>query len=315
MVEPKISFVLTVALSDTGRSGSDLDRLRILLRSFTKYFDLSSLGDFFIITRPTDLVLVSETLKSYFHIPALCILNEQELCPELSEDPNTDHPWPIINKGWHRQQLLKLACYQRIRTPFYMTLDADVIFTRPFSASTLIMGDRSILNIQTAEDYRRIWVPEIAEDEIKCRVERDGLSSRILGMQRSRKFFYGETPVVLSTRVVERLAAHLATISGRNWRQYLLEELPWTELSLYFTFAEASGLRDAYHTMGGFDSVLRMSDSLWLAEECYLDGRNLGSWVIGPPASDAAVAVVVQSYLGYAVEDIRNKVDALLNLL
>src|SRR5579863_7354845 len=107
MVEPKISFVLTVALSDTGRSGSDLDRLRILLRSFTKYFDMSSLGDFFIITRPIDLPAVSKTVESYFDISALYILNEQELCPELSEDPNTDHPWPVTNKGWHRQQLLK----------------------------------------------------------------------------------------------------------------------------------------------------------------------------------------------------------------
>lgn len=176
-------------LSDTGRPGSDLERLRILLRSFTKYFDMSSLGDFFIITRPIDLPAVSKTVKSYFHISALYILNEQELCPELSEDPNTDHPWPTINKGWHRQQLLKLACHQRVRTPFYMTLDADIIFVRPFSALTLIRCDKSIVNTQTAEDYRRVWVPEIAEEEIECRVERDGLSARILGMKRSRNFF------------------------------------------------------------------------------------------------------------------------------
>ena len=209
---------------------------------------MSSLGDFFIITRPIDLPAVSKTVKSYFHISALYILNEQELCPELSEDPNTDHPWPTINKGWHRQQLLKLACHQRVRTPFYMTLDADIIFVRPFSALTLIRCDKSIVNTQTAEDYRRVWVPEIAEEEIECRVERDGLSARILGMKRSRNFFYGETPVVLSTRVVEKLAAHLTAVSGRNWRQYLLKELPWTELSLYFTFAEASGLLDTYLT-------------------------------------------------------------------
>jgi hypothetical protein len=314
MAEPKISFVLLIALSDTGRPGSDLERLHILLRSFTKYFDMSSLGDFFIITRPTDLAPVSKMLESCFHIPTLYILNEQELCPELSEDPDTDHPWPIINKGWHRQQLLKFACHQYVKTPFYMTLDADVIFVRPFSASTLIRSGKSILNIQTEDDYRRVWVPKIAEEEIECRVERDRASARILGMKRSRKFFYGETPVVLSTRVVEKLAAHLAAVSGRNWRQYLLQELPWTELSLYFTFAEASGLLDAYHVLGGFDSVLRMSDSLWLPAESYRDGRNLGSWKIGPSAPDEGIAVVVQSYLGYAVEDVRNKAGTLLNL-
>lgn len=314
MVEPKISFVLPIALCDTGRPGSDLERLHILLRSFTKYFDMSSLGDFFIITRPTDLAPVGKTLKSCCHIPALSILSEQALCPELSEDPNTDHPWPIINKGWHRQQLLKLACHERVRTPFYMTLDADVIFVRPFSASTLVRCDRSIVNIQTEDDYRRIWVPQIAEEEMQCRVERDRASTRILGMTRSNEFFYGETPVVLSTRVVEKLAVHLAAVSGRNWRQYLLQELPWTELSLYFTFAEASGLLGAYHIMGEFDSILRMSDSLWLPAESYRDGRNLGSWKIGTSAPDEGVAVVVQSYLGYAVGDVLNKADTLLNL-
>jgi hypothetical protein len=314
MAERKISFVLPIALSDTGRPGSDLERLHILLHSLTKYFDMSSLADFFVIARPTDLAAVSGMLDSYSDIPALCILNEQELCPELSEDPNTEHPWPNLNKGWYRQQLLKFSCHRRVKTPFYMTLDADVIFVRPFSASTLVRGDKSIVNTQTAEDYRRIYAPKIAEEEVQYRVERDHASARILRMTRTKELFYGETPVVLSTSIVEKMAAHLAATSGRNWRQYLLQELPWTEQSLYFTFAEAAGLLDTYHIMGGFDSVLRMSESLWLPVESYLDRRNLTSWKITPASSKEGVAVVVQSYLGYAIEDVRNKADAMLNL-
>jgi hypothetical protein len=43
----------------------------------------------------------------------------------------------------------------------------------------------------------------------------------------------------------------------------------WTEYSLYFTFAEGAALFDTFHARGGFDSILRMTDSLWYPASDY----------------------------------------------
>jgi hypothetical protein len=298
--QDKLGFVLPIALGDTGRSGSELARLRILLTSFVRHFDMTTLANFIVVTRHQDIAAVKDALKG-FPIPLLEVVDERDLCPELTLGIDTASQWPVPNQGWHRQQLLKLACFDRIRADFYMTLDADVIFVRPFTTSDLLREGRSVVNTQTPEDYERLWLPESMANEIRCRRQRDRDSARILRMDRRSDRFYGETPVVLSSDIVRRLTQHLATLSADNWRQYLLRQLPWTEYSLYFTFAEATGLFDLHHVVGGFDAVLGMNDSLWSPSESYIDGRNLSSWKVRHGGKDT-VAVVVQSYLGYSAE-------------
>ena len=296
-----MSFALTIALSQTGRPGDELARLRTLLTSFVKYFDMSALARFVIVTRPDDLVPVSEAVKA-FPIPSVDLVDERDLCPELAENPDTTNSWPNVNQGWHRQQLLKLACHERVHSDFYMTLDADIMFIKPFTSYDLIRDSKSIVNTQTRRDYDRLWLPEDAEKEVTCRIERDQDAARILGMgRRATERFYGETPVVLSTRIVRELIQYLEKRRSPDWRRYLLEQLPWTEYGLYFNFAEAVGLFDRYHVAGGFNSVLGMCDSLWSPPECYADRRTLSSWEIGR-VSPESIAVVVQSYLGYPAE-------------
>jgi Family of unknown function (DUF6492) len=80
-----MSFALTIALADTGRPHSDLTRLRTLLASFVKYFDMSALADFIVITRPDDLAPLKTELSAFTSkIPSLRVLNERDLCPELA---------------------------------------------------------------------------------------------------------------------------------------------------------------------------------------------------------------------------------------
>jgi hypothetical protein len=305
-----MSFVLTIALSDTGRPGSDLARLRILLASFVKHFDMRFLADFIVITRPNDFARVGEELAAFPQIPTLRLLSELDLCPELHDDPDTTDTWPTTNKGWHRQQLLKLACYEQVRSPFYMTLDSDVLFITSFKPSDLFLEGKVVVNTQTRQDYDRIWHPRIAEEQVTCRLQRNADAFRILGMHRPSDRFYGETPVVLSTKIVKELVCHLETRAELGWRRYLLDHLPWTEYNLYFTFAEATRLFDVYHAPGGFDAVLGMSNSLWLPAECYIDGRNLQSWRITRKSSYAVVAVI-QSYLGYPADVVEKRATEL----
>ena len=314
----RLSFVLPIALAETGRPGQDLERLDLLLKSFLRYFDRRSLGNFLIVTRPCDMPQVRASAARYLAGSSLPfeIIDENRICPEFAADPDTTHPWPQPNKGWQRQQLLKLACHRHMRSPFYMALDCDVVFVRHFAASDLIRDGRSIVNVQMDRDYRAVWVPEVARDAIAVHEARHNDSARVLQLpRRLANYFYGETPVVLNVNVVKELEKRLATLNTGNWREYLLSQLPWTEYNLYFTFAEHADILDKYHRRGGFDSVLCMSDSLWLPPESYLDGRSLASWNIAGAAASEGVAVVVQSYLGYPVAAVRRKVTELLGPL
>jgi hypothetical protein len=69
-------------------------------------------------------------------------IRDQHYCviPEGAIIPETEALFSV--KGWYRQQLVKLAIAPRVTTAFYVTLDADVICTRPFSSGDFIAVSR-----------------------------------------------------------------------------------------------------------------------------------------------------------------------------
>lgn len=320
MTEPetgKLSFLLTLALSGTGRDDQDLERVKLLLRSFGKYFEAGGLSRFFVATTPRDIRVVEDTLGPLLPEGRLEVIDENAICPELASDPDTTTQWPKPNKGWYRQQLIKLAIHERVGTPWYMTLDSDVLFVKPFSAGSLIRGGKAALNVQTEADFRRLYRRKLAAHEVKVRESRYGRAEHILKFARGPEYlrqWYGETPVLLNRGIVKALTEHIEASWMRPWRQALLDNLPWTEYPLYFLFAENRGLLPKHHAPGGADTVLRLSRSLWQPSDQYLVPRNLSNW--NPESifdsGEEGIAVVVQSYLGYPVAEIAKRIDPFL---
>ena len=315
--EDKLSFLLTIALSGTGRDDQDLERVKLLLRSFRKYFDESELSRFFVVTTPRDAVVVEGALRPVLAGDRLEIVNELDVCPEFASDPDTTTQWPTPNKGWYRQQLIKLAIHERIDTPYYMTLDSDVLFVQPFSTRSLIRGGKAALNVQTQADYHRLYRKKLAAHEVTVRESRYRRAEHILKLARKPEYvrqWYGETPVLLNCRIVKALAEHIEATWRKPWRQALLDNLPWTEYPLYFLFAEERGLLARHYVPGSADSVLRLSQSLWQAADQYVVPRDLTNWDPGSifDSGEEGIAVVVQSYLGYPVADIAQRVDPYL---
>jgi hypothetical protein len=313
----RLTFLLTIALSETGRDDQDLERVKLLIRSFKKYFDERALSKFFIVTTARDEAVVEDAVRPMFAGEQLEILDESEVCPELESDPDTTTQWPRPNKGWYRQQLIKLAIHERIDTPFYMTLDSDVLFVEPFSTGSLIRGGKAALNVQTEADFMRLYRRKLATHEVKVRESRYRRAEWILKCVRRPGYsrqWYGETPVLLNCRIVKALAEHIEATWTKPWRQALLDNLPWTEYPLYFLFAEERGLLAQHYVQGTADSVLRLSQSLWQPADQYVVPRDLSNW--NPMAifdsGEEGIAVVVQSYLGYPVADIAKRVDRFL---
>lgn len=313
----KLSFLLTIALSGTGRDDQDLERVKLLVRSFKKYFDASGLSQFFIVTTARDKAIVEDTVGPMFAGRQLEILDENEVCPEFENDPDTTTQWPKPNKGWYRQQLLKLAINERVDTPYYMTLDSDVLFVRPFSTGSLIRGGKAALNVQTRADYVRLYRKTLAAHEVSVRESRYRRAESILKYERKPGYiqqWYGETPVLLNCRIVKALTEHVEATWMKPWRRALLDNLPWTEYPLYFLFAEERGLLQQHYFHGTADSVLRLSQSLWQPADQYVVPRDLSNWNPGLifNSGEEGIAVVVQSYLGYPVAEIAKRIDPFL---
>jgi Family of unknown function (DUF6492) len=168
--------------------------------------------------------------------------------------------------GWYVQQLVKLAAARRVSTPFYLTLDADVICVRPTAYEDLVRGERAVA--QSAPPNHPEWNDD---------------AERVLGLPRSARQF-AVTPSVFSTEAVRALARHLAQrvdprlrrLASRlphgrtrdvleSWRSFLIRNLPWTEYALYYTFVEQTGLFDAHHLHGGDDAIY--GNSVWIESD------------------------------------------------
>jgi glycosyltransferase involved in cell wall biosynthesis len=316
----KLSFVLTLASSGTGRDDQDFQRAQILLESFECFFNLEHHDRFIIVCPEKDRQRAAKLVSPWEKAINFRVLDENAVCPELGNDPETTDKWPKPNKGWYRQQIIKLAAFEHVRTPFYMTLDSDVLFVRDFDVHTLIRNGKAALNVQTESDYRNLYREETASSEIQVRDTRYRRAEKVIDCNRKAQYanhWYGETPVLMSRHIVSALVQHLQDISGKPWRRYLLDSLPWTEYPLYFIFAEEQGLLERFYIPGNADSLLCLSKSLWRPAEEYSVARDLSTWdtdsIFG--TEDAGVAVVVQSYLGYPVTGVLNKIRPYISRL
>jgi hypothetical protein len=187
----------------------------------------------------------------------------------------------------------------------------------PFSAGSLIRAGKAALNVQTEADFRRLYRGKLAAHEVKVRQSRYQRAEHILKFARKPEYarqWYGETPVLLNCRIVKALAEHIEATWGKPWRQALLDNLPWTEYPLYFLFAEERDLLPRHYVPGSADSVLRLSRSLWQSADQYVVPRDLTNWDPGSifDSGEEGIAVVVQSYLGYPVADLAQRVDPYL---
>jgi hypothetical protein len=204
--------------------------------------------------------------------------------------------------GWFVQQLVKLAAAEVVETPFYLTLDADVLCVRPTRYDELVRDGRGV--VQTAPPNHPEWNDD---------------AERVLALPRSATQ-YAVTPAVLSRPCVlalarhlrgrvdprlRRLATHLPTTPrgiAASWRSFLLRNLPWTEYALYFTFAERSGLFGRYHAHAGEDAIY--ANSVWI------EGQ-FDDWQPQP----AAPFSVVQSATRVSPERVAEKLEPYLAAL
>jgi hypothetical protein len=272
----KISFVLPLTLKETNlslkqnltwRQANDeaaaLTRTRLLLRSFLKMFEQSDLLDFFVICPRADAPQVSSLLSSLTTDRRYRILIEDDFGIDCVD---SNHQKIEELHGWYYQQILKLAISEKIRSAHYVTLDSDIFCAKPFSYPTLIKGGRALTNIETPDDYSRLYSPSFVAIETHIKAMRYAQSAEILGYIRSEPLkyrFYGETPVIFHTASIRAMLDHLTSQHESHWSNMLASKVGWTEYSLYFQYLEMTGELESVCLLAGCNSVLDLERSVW----------------------------------------------------
>lgn len=264
----------------------DYPRFKILLSSMNRFFN--DLGICWVVAPDSDLT----ELKSAIKDDKFRVISETSLVPELK----------LYRKvsGWYKQQMVKLAIAEKIETDFYLTLDADVICVKPTSFSDLVKDHRAYCykhSLDKSPDKFQKWYRN---------------AERVLKISRAQ-YHHDVTPAILSKAGMLELHKYLSRISnslsfscikryllfliakiasgffnGKElalWRLYLLDSLPWTEYSIYYTFLEAFSIFEKFHYVANTrlsgNSVWYMDDySTWKPEDSFEGIRNFHFSVI-----------------------------------
>ena len=254
----------------------DYDRFEVLRKSCNRF--LRNLGTCWVVTPDRETAILSKLIRDerYRVVP------ETDVVPEFSLFRSIP--------GWYKQQLIKMAIATAIETPFYLTLDADVICVRPTDTTDLVKRNRAACHL-------------IPGSLSRGKARWYDWAEATLNLELKRRQLHNVTPAVLSRDAMLKLQEYLTELYVRvdlsrghrgrkkklllslfrrggslvpprttahewlcGWRTYLLLSLPWTEYALYYSFLEATGLSDRYH----FESdqcVYSVEHSVWYEDQ------------------------------------------------
>lgn len=288
----------------------DAERAELLFESLAKNF--SGLRRIWVVCPDAEYAEFAKRYSAKTLPFELRVESELQVVPEFN--------LKLKLSGWFRQQLIKLAIFERIEGDLYLTLDADVICTRPVTAEQLVGSGRGACFTLPQTDFQ-YWYDRVEQ---------------VLRVQAPRGGMHNVTPALLHTGAMQELKAALeAKIARREysrgirgwkqrwflrqtrnhgqtaaWRVYLAAARPWTEYALYYTFLEASGSFDRYHFNASV-CIYDIERSLWAADSTQLPA----SWDPSPAFRGEGPPwfLVVQSNTGISAEVIRQKLGPLLS--
>lgn len=249
----------------------DMERAEFLFESLTKKF--SGLRKIWIVCPDAQVEQISARLKDRVFPFEISIEPEFKIVPELVLRPKLS--------GWFRQQLIKLAMFDKVESDLYLTLDADIVCTRNLTAQQLT-GDgkgacyisseckfenwysraRDVLDLEdngpaVMHNVTPALLHRGAVAELKSVIEEKiskGIYSR--GFKRAMR----QRWLLWSLRKNHKYAP---------WRIFLTAAFPWTEYALYYTFLEASGRFEKYHSRTDY-CIYDIEHSLWEAKDTLL---------------------------------------------
>jgi hypothetical protein len=270
-----------------------ISRCRILLTSLAAFAEPGLFDEIHVVVPARDRPQVERLCAEWPSLP-LIVFDEDAYLPALSR-----HRFAA---GWFRQQVIKLEAAERLRAPFFITLDDDVILCKRLHRTDLIVGGRALLEPNPRTAHADWWTG--AAELLGVPLDLSGPGMFV-------------TPAILARPICLRLFEHLERNHARPWSETLLRraERPWvprwSEYALYYLAGEAAGMLADFHAIAGSETpqrlwcashVWRMSDlEHWNIAECF-DPNSPGFFT------------VVQSNLGILAAEIVSRIAPYLKV-
>jgi len=265
----------------------------MLLASLTAFAEPGLFDEILVVCPKRDRPEVERLCKEWPSLP-LVALDEEDFLPALGRHR--------FASGWYRQQAIKFGAAERLKAPFFMTLDDDVILCKTLRPADLFVDGRALLEPNPRTAHAEWWAG----------------SARLLRLPADHSgpgMFV--TPAILAQSICRRLFEDLERCHGRPWVETLLRQAerpwlpPWSEYALYYLVAEASTMLARLHAIAGTDTpqrlwcpthVWRKSDfDHWNVAECF-DPKAPGFFT------------VVQSNLGISTAEIGARIAPYLKI-
>lgn len=245
--------VLPLALAGS-RDGNDLARAVVQGRSLRRFFRRDQHLCINVVGRAAELAQITDALKP-LETPWLeyRVFDETIVHPEMTR---------AKTRGWHKQQIIKMAAPEWLNAAVWLTLDADVLCTKPVGIDDLMPEGRALLtldNVRETPIYTN-WSWETRE---------------LLGMIAPPLTVSGSiTPLLYTARIMRAVHQLLEVVHGRPWKDVLLtatnapELYSWAENQLYYAVAVQTGLLRQHHAISGIDTGQSLICSgVWYNEE------------------------------------------------
>jgi Family of unknown function (DUF6492) len=274
----------------------DFERCRLLCKSMDIF--LTGAWHHYIIVETVDLtlfkslasphhtILEMEKLlpKSFHHLARIPIINNRSLW----------FSWGTrFMAGWHVQQLIKIEMAFQLPEQGLLYCDSDVFFVRPLNVSSLSENGQ----------YRCFESPVRFDEKSIPNLKYITVSARLLGITENvfPSATFVDNLVTWHSATVRAMCAHIAQVSGRDWRVTLGREIFLSEYSLYGMYVthiatDRSQLRIDHATL---------CKTVW--HRGVMDDAALDKFC--SEVSGSLVALGVQSFAGVAVERLEQQLQ------
>ncbi|WP_198379881.1 DUF6492 family protein [Roseomonas sp. KE2513] len=202
----------------------DLARARMLIYSIEQFWIEEQSFHLHVICPDNEIEQTSRALRSHKKNLTLNFIPETFVVPELTDYENVS--------GWYKQQVIKLAAHKVVRSDWYLTLDSDIFACKNFNHQSFFSGGKLVNDWEPRTMHPVWWDLSAKLLGIPAHLDAEGMKP---------------TPVAISTEICKRLHDFLQSVySNRGWRP-LLENLGWTEFSLYNAFMDLQNIGSDYH--------------------------------------------------------------------
>lgn len=271
----------------------DLDRCALLCESLDRFL----LGDWhhYLLVEPGD-VAAFKPLQG----PRRTVVSEADLFPWwLRSFPDPSNlgrrrvwlsPFSVPLRGWHAQQIRRMAMARHIDAEMLLSIDSDVVMVRPFDPSGM-WADGNMCMYRIDAGISR----EMTEHQ-----QWSAHAGKLLGLSAA----VTPAPDYINTFIGWRADAaramldHIEKISGRNWVRALISSRAISECMIYGRFVD-----EVQNGEGHTHSDQPLCHVLWRREAHpeTLEGLKTFMAELKPEQ----VAVGVQSFVDHPISDIR----------